>query len=129
MSNTEATITALGRRFKVKKTNKNVRLSLEFLKDLSFKNKDLISKADSQKDLSKLDLGDTDQFTEMLDSTSDIANSALAVQNLPVSFVENVLGLDEKQLQKLDDLTPGETVTLATQIANKVTGSETDPKK
>ncbi|WP_125589776.1 hypothetical protein [Companilactobacillus jidongensis] len=124
-------INAFNRRFSIKKSNKNMRLSYEYYTKISTKNKALKSSLDQIDKLEKQDLGEKEATQAIMDGFSSVSQSSMDFQNVPYNFIKEILKLNSKQVSMLDDMTGDATAVLAGQLAHGVTSDEEDidPKK
>lgn len=124
-------INAFGRRFTVKKSNKNLRLSYAYYTNLSNKNKNMMAVADEADNIETKDLGEREVAEQIMNSFDTASKAALDLQNVPVNFIKEILKLNPKQVSMLDDMTTSETGALAGRIAHGVTSDDEDidPKK
>lgn len=130
MSKEIAHIRAFNHDFYVKKTNRNLRITYEYYSDSNLKRKRLITQSNSQENLQNLDLGDDAQAVKAFDAIADISNSAVALQNTPTTYLKDILKLNSKQVNDMDDMLPSETATLAEKVALAITtDGDEDPKK
>ena len=131
MSKEFVNIKAFNRQFTVKKSNKNMRLSYEYYTKLNNKNKSMIAVTDKIDSLETQDLGDSDLAKTIMDSYSQVSQTAMDLQAVPVNFIREILHLNPKQVSMLDDMTGSETGALAGRIAHGVTSDDEDidPKK
>ncbi|KRK78756.1 hypothetical protein [Companilactobacillus nodensis] len=124
-------INAFNRRFSIKKSNKNMRLSYEYYTKISTKNKALKSSLDQIDKLEKQDLGEKEATQAIMDGFSSVSQSSMDFQNVPYNFIKEILKLNPKQVSMLDDMTGDATAVLAGRLAHGVTSDEEDidPKK
>jgi Protein of unknown function (DUF1268). len=119
-------INAFGRRFTVKKSNKNLRLSYAYYTNLSNKNKNMMAVADEADNIETKDLGEREVAEQIMNSFDTASKAALDLQNVPVNFIKEILKLNPKQVSMLDDMTTSETGALAGRIAHGVTSDDED---
>jgi len=128
MSNSEiATINAFNRRFSIKKSNRNVRKSLEYLSNTSTLARKFMEMSDI--DVDDYDLEDKKQFNDYMEKIDNSNKAVLDQQDLPFNFVKDSLKLNGKQIQMLEDFTPEKTKELADLISQEIMGTVDDPKK
>lgn len=128
MSNSEiATINAFNRRFSIKKSNRNVRKSLEYLSNTSTLARKFMAMSDINVD--DYDLEDKKQFNDYMEKIDNSNKAVLDQQDLPFNFVKDLLKLNGKQIQMLEDFTPEKTKELADLISQEIMGTADDPKK
>ncbi|GEO64774.1 hypothetical protein [Companilactobacillus nantensis] len=124
-------INAFGRRFTVKKSNKNMRLSYAYYTNLSNKNKHMMAVADETDNVETKDMGDREIAEQIMNSFDSASKAALDLQNVPINYIKEILKLNPKQVSMLDDMTGPETGALAGRIAHGITSDDEDidPKK